>query len=222
MAGLEPGPVAGNIAGFGSQRIEYRPVVVEKVAIGALELADLEAVAVDIPYAKEKFGVDGVLGQSFLSRVVTQIDYLQGKLRFYPRLGPGPQAGMVRHTLRLLSTGPGPGLEGVRVDGEPIRVALDTGASAALVLSDGTVRRLGLEADRETAEVKIAHGARGRFETRVGGAVSVGAGPFEVEDLPVSFSPDGYRQNLLGNGFLKHFRVTLDYRARTMTIEQLE
>jgi hypothetical protein len=77
------------------------------------------------------------------------------------------------------------------------------------------VSRLELDSIRDEAEVSSITGARGQAEIRTATLDHVVLGPFEENDMPVSFSNREHnpveRQGNVGNRFLKRFLLTLDY-----------
>ncbi len=96
---------------------------------------------------------------------------------------------------------------------------LDTGASAGLHLPLGEARRLGLEDAWKSGEPTESIGARGSYEARKAIVDAVQVGGETVRDVVTLISPTAGAV-LIGNGFLQHFVLTLDYQGGRVCLER--
>ena len=77
----------GMSAGVGSSDLESATFVIDRLGIGALEITDYEAVALDLENIHEMYGklglphIDGIIGGDLLKRHKAVINYRSKKLR---------------------------------------------------------------------------------------------------------------------------------------------
>jgi len=102
----------------------------------------------------------------------------------------------------------------------PFQFILDTGASLCLISSE-LASTLGIQAESE----KQARGAGGEIKVGLGHVRSMEAGPARQENVQVAITNEVERfgaaiqtkvDGNLGFNFLKHFRLTLDYRRNAL------
>ena len=80
----------GMSAGVGSSDLESATFVIDRLGIGALEITDYEAVALDLENIHEMYGklglphIDGIIGGDLLKRHKAVINYRSKKLRLTP------------------------------------------------------------------------------------------------------------------------------------------
>lgn len=80
----------GMSAGVGSSDLESATFVIDRLGIGALEITDYEAVALDLENIHEMYGklglphIDGIIGGDLLKRHKAVINYRSNKLRLMP------------------------------------------------------------------------------------------------------------------------------------------
>ncbi len=111
----------------------------------------------------------------------------------------------------------------VTVNGREVPVVLDTGSSLTLGIYLDAVDELGLATARDAARPRTFTGARGEVEVYEGIVASLAVGNLRLESVPTVFLPrpasDSTRAlGNLGNGFLRHTILTLDYRRRRLNI----
>lgn len=177
--------------------------VFEDVRAAVLELAPIAAAA------GRPFSI--VIGQDVLSTVVADIDFPRARAAFHDPARYVPPAGLIQPPARrsgreLLTT--------VEVEGRPLEVVLDTGASGALALSPASARSVGLLDGRDQRRApSITFG--GVSNDRVVRAASLRFADAEVEDVLVHIyePPRGGRvpPGLLGVEVLERYRVILDH-----------
>jgi predicted aspartyl protease len=105
---------------------------------------------------------------------------------------------------------------------DPLDCVLDTGASHAMLLPE-VAARLGVRVE----ETRQAQGAGGPVEVWIGTADTIALGDAVVRSVPLLMSPDLERigravgariDGNIGHGFLRHFRVTVDYERQSLTL----
>ena len=80
----------GMTAGVGSSDLESATFIIDTFSIGALEINDYEAVALDLENIHEMYGklglphIDGIIGGDLLKRHKAVINYRSKKLRLTP------------------------------------------------------------------------------------------------------------------------------------------
>lgn len=211
----------GEAAGTGSGRVPIYPTRIEDLSIGGLEAGTIEAVAMDLGPLGARLGrpLHGVLGYSFLRGRAVRIDYPARTVDIIRGAYGRPVAdGGVEFPLELAGTdvhlGP------VFVDGAPLDVSLDTGSSLTLEVSGHAVERLGLAALRAAADTSVVRGARGEALVFGATADSLRIGGLTVLSPRIDFPErDRAVDGNLGNGFLRHFVLTVDYVGRRVILE---
>jgi predicted aspartyl protease len=209
----------GEAAGQGAGRATFYPSELLDLQIGDHPLGNIEAVAADLAAlgAKLRRPLHAILGQSFFVGRVVQFDYEQQLLRLDPPAVEGGVTVPIEGAADLTPVVP------VAVNGKEIRVVLDTGSSLTLGIYLDAVDALGLAAARDAATPRTVTGARGEAEAYEGVVASLALGELRLERVPTVFlprpgnDPAGAVGNL-GNGFLRHTVLTLDYRRLRLNI----
>jgi predicted aspartyl protease len=209
----------GEAAGAGSEAATWFPSELPDVRLGDVEVGDLEAVAADLSALGAKLGrpMHAILGQSFFEGRVVQFDYPSRQIRLNPS---GYEHGVRAAIEGAEDLTP---VVTVEVNGRSVPVVLDTGSSLTLGIYLDAVDELGLSAARAAASPRTLTGARGAFEAHEGVVDSVALGDHGVENAETVFlprptgDPAGAFGNL-GNGFLRHTVLTLDYPRRALYI----
>lgn len=116
----------------------------------------------------------------------------------------------------------------VKINGQgPLRFVVDTGASLS-VLSDKAAQRLGVRPVASGGKAR-AVGGNGAFDIVYGVIDSLGIGEAKVELVPIYIrtvhtaddAPEGERADgYLGLSVLANYGVTIDYKARTITLDR--
>ena len=209
----------GMADGQGSGSATFYPSELPDVRLGQHPVGSIEAVAADLGPLAAKLGrpLHAILGQSFFDGRVVQIDYGRRLLELEPAT-VGEGVSMPIDGAEDLTP-----VVRVTVDGRDVPVVLDTGSSLTLGIYLDAVEELGLASSRAAAVPRTLRGARGEFEAFEGTVASLSLGDVRLENVPTVFlprpagDPAGALGNL-GNGFLRHTVLTLDYRRRLMTI----
>jgi hypothetical protein len=218
------------ITGVGTQRIRGNYVAPTTLKIGSLSLPVRRGIA---GRAEPLFGsfysaiggrFDGVIGYEFFEAFVVEIDYVDRRLRLYD---PGNYRPPATTTIPIQLLKRKPYFEAILKVGDaliPANLHLDTGYGGAATLNASFVERHRL-IERVGLTVRGAvGGVGGSTEARTTRLPAVGIGQFEIAAPIVTL---GLVQGLgvrsdasgrIGGEFLRRFLVTINYRARTMTL----
>jgi predicted aspartyl protease len=162
----------------------------------------------------------GLLGGNFLVEYVVEIDFPRRRVRFVDpdRYAVAEQTTAPDETvvpLRLVSNRP---IVEVEIEGNPVKLLLDTGSSYGVLLGGSVARAAGLESS--PARGLSAAGVMGEIGVEFAEARSVRVGSLEFRDLPVIVAPRGlYQQgtandSLIGFDLLSQVTLRIDYPRR--------
>lgn len=208
-----------------AHRAAVRFARVQSLRLGTEERRDFGlAIAEDVDRIAAVVGgrLDGVLGHSFFGRYAVTVDYPAGTLRLDESAVPAP--GDVVVPFRLAAAGKPLLVVDAELDGGGgFALAVDTGASTTL-LDPETAQRLGIA----TVPIPAVTGAGGTMETRAGTLRSLKLGGAEQRDLAVVVASIaglnaalGTRlDGIVGYNFLRHYRVTIDYRGERLLLRR--
>lgn len=218
----------GYASGVGQDRIPIYPSEITTLEIGAAAFEHVDAIASDLQPISNRLGrpLAGILGVSFLRDRIVQIDYPAQVLRIYPDTAASParrpvEAGWQRHLAPLVLRGTDPLITNLRVNGRRLVVTIDTGSSLTLEVYPNAIDLLGLRDAFTEAAPDSVRGARGVSPVRHARVDSLGLGPFGIGDQEVTFAAHpSDRGGNLGNGFLKHFVLTIDYRNNLIAFDR--
>jgi predicted aspartyl protease len=209
----------GEAAGQGSEGATFFPCDLPDVRLGELEIGELEAVAADLSRFGSKLNrpLHAILGQSFLEGRVVQLDYANRLIRLNPRDFEDGVAAEIEGAADLTP------VVTVQVNAANVPVVLDTGSSLTLGIYEEAVEKLDLGEARASATPRPSIGARGdidAYESAVDSLVlgDVQLSPADVVFLPRSHGDPTRALGNLGNGFLQHTLLTLDYPRRRLYI----
>ena len=209
----------GEAAGQGAGRATFYPSELPDVQIGDHPVGSIEAVAADLAPLGAKLGrrLHAILGQSFFEGRVVQLDYERRRLTLDPRMAEEGVSMPIGGAEDLTPVVP------MTVNGREVPVVIDTGSSLTLGIYLDAVDEVGLTTARNAATPRTLTGARGEVEAYEGVVPSLALGDVRLERVPTIFLPrpasDPTRAlGNLGNGFLRHTILTLDYRRRRLHI----
>jgi hypothetical protein len=196
----------------------------------------LDAAVLDLSGISRTLGrpLHGVLGFGFLESKVTQIDYFQRRIRFFAE-SPMPakeredSERVISFPMQFRSKSVLPVIEECYVNGMRMPVTLDTGSSLGLVLFPRAVERLGLTELARTGLPIEAAGYVGDARLTKGWVKSVVLKTIDLGAVEVAYAGRGYsndedpdrRGGSVGNAILQDFVLTLDYRARWVTLQRI-
>lgn len=202
------------------------PEIIKKVKLGSLAslevgpltLRNTNILVRDLSAPTPALGerLAGILGHPFFSKVVVQIDYLTGSVAcFDPKTYRLPRGEWLPLTFQAGRPIIPARLEG-NIEG---RFMLDTGATAAVVLSAEFVRTHPLLETRHIGKGRQIS-LSGPYETRVVEIASFEFAGRRFERPQVQIAPpdtpepkpDGIA-GIIGQGFLRHFTIVLNYPA---------
>jgi len=209
----------GEAAGAGAGRATFYPSELRDLQVGEHRVGSIEAVAADLAALGAKLGrpLHAILGQSFFEGRVVQFDYGREQFELDPTTVEEGFSVPIEGAADLTPVVP------VTVNGREVPVVLDTGSSLTLGIYLDAVDELGLAAARDAATPRPVVGARGSADAYEGTVDSLALGDVRLERVPTVFlprptgDPAGALGNL-GNGFLRHTVLTLDYRRGRVNI----
>jgi len=209
----------GEAAGVGASSAAFYPSELPAVQLGVHSIGDVEAVAADLSPLSEGLGrpLHAILGQSFFEGRVVQFDYPSRRVTLDPTDYEDGVSSPIEGADDLTP------VVNVMLEGREVRVVLDTGSSLTLGIYLDAVDDLGLSAARAAAAPRSVTGARGKADAYEGTVASLELGDVRLEHVPTVFmprpsgDPAGALGNL-GNGFLRHTILTLDYPRRRLYI----
>lgn len=197
-----------------------------RCTVGGIAFEDIAAVLLDLDTSPElsclNEQIDGILGANMMRLAAWQIDYAASTLTFSDRLDALPTA---RAGQAVAFTPTHQGSPKVRVSlwGATMDATLDTGKSGGIGLSAKAWKTQPYRQDtipHVRGYGRMAVGAFGAREDTLVLAQARGIllDQWRLDTALVVVAPA--RKNLIGNGFMKHYRVTLDWRSRMAYLVQ--
>jgi len=212
---LKPGAGAGT--GFGTQKVRFFTTNAD-ITTGQATRTHVDFSATSMNGVKGPDGqpLAGVIGYSFLKDRILVLDYPRHEIRFVAQTPPC--ACDIRFTLdNDIPSIP------VTVAGHPLTALVDTGGAYELLLTPPAAQAAGLQAYMDEAAPVTGYGYAGAQSVKIGSAPDVTVGTIRKVDPATVYSTFGTAplkaQAALGNQFLKDYKVTLNYRARTVRFE---
>ena len=211
--------VPGEAAGQGSEGATFYPSELPDVRLGELEIGDVDAVAADLSRLGSKMNqpLHAILGQSFFEGRVVQLDYPNRRVCLNPL---GFERGVRADIEGAADLTP---VVTVQVNGANVPLVLDTGSSLTLGIYLEAVEKVGLAEALANATPRAAIGARGHIDAHEGVVDSLALGDVQLGPVATVFLPRPHGDPTralgnLGNGFLQHTVLTLDYPRRELYI----
>ena len=209
----------GEAAGQGSEASSFYPSELPDVRLGELEVGDVDAVAFDLSRLGSKMNqpLHAILGQSFFEGRVVQIDYPSRGVRLDPL---GFERGVRADIEGATDLTP---VVTVQVNAASVPLVLDTGSSLTLGIYSESVEKLGLAEALASAMPRESMGARGHIDAHEGVVDSLVLGDIQLRQVATVFLPRPHGDPTralgnLGNGFLQHTVLTLDYPRRELYV----
>jgi predicted aspartyl protease len=168
----------------------------------------------------------GLLGGDFLDDYVVELDYAARRVRFLdPERWSVPETTSAADAavLPFQLVGARPVVE-VRLDGEPVKMLLDTGSPVGVIVGGRTAKTL----VGETRPLRgfQMFGVHGEIAAQLAEARQLGLGPFTIENQPLIVAPRGlYQQgtasdSVIGHDLLALFTVRIDYPKRRLWLRR--
>jgi predicted aspartyl protease len=193
------------------------------LALPGLAVARVRAAALDISRLSVVTGRDFsmLLGRDVLSRLVVEADLPHDRAAFHApaayRLPPDGVVAplMIAHGAPTLT---------VRVDGAPMEVMVDTGATGALAVSAAAAEAAGLLSPGRAVSQAHSVSLGGLSLDRIVVARRLEVQGLVMRDAPVQIyspaAPGPLPSGLLGIGFLRRFRMALDLGGRRLILQR--
>jgi hypothetical protein len=161
----------------------------------------------------------GLLGRTFLDGKIIVIDYHREEVYF----DTVPQRADGRDIAMTLSTGI-PIIK-LKMAGQVVDALLDSGGTYGAIITPATAKRLGVEDLMAAGAAAPTMGHGGEQHVVIGVAPPFSVGDLVVNDLKAAYTTFGTATDAigagvsLGIGFLKRYKVTLNYVANTVRFE---
>ena len=226
--GLALTPTGQGGSGGGAEKNLVDTTSLPAVGIGGLSVPNVEALAMDLSALSRRFGrpIRGVLGYSLLSGHVVQFDYPAHVARFLRGSLPPVRAARGGDIVTLpFHHGDEVEIDGVTVNGKSVRGNIDTGSNSSFQFTPRGMKKAGLTAQMSHARAASGAGFNGAFRSRVGTVDRITVGTIRVSRPAVTFwmPGTGHDDRLwdvnIGNVFLQHYVVTIDYVRNLLTLE---
>ena len=214
--GLKPGAGAGT--GFGTQKIQFFNTKVD-VATGAATRSHVDFSAAPLTGMTGPDGqpLAGIVGYSVLKDRILVIDYMAGTVSFVSE-SPRQDKDLAMAFDNDIPTVP------ITVGNQTLNALIDTGGNYELLITPKGVASLGLQAYADQAHPVTGYGYAGAQATRVGTSPAVSVAGLTSDQPMTVYSTFGTSPlktpAAIGYQFLRHYRLTLNYRARTVRLEE--
>jgi predicted aspartyl protease len=204
----------------------------DRLAIGALEVRDLDVMVLNIARISNMMGrrIDGILGYNVLNRYTTTIDIAGETLTFEGSDAELPSGdGYYDVPFQVLMGVPV--VEGVLNGTKRLDFVVDTGASMSVLpmaVADelGPKRRIegAMAAGADSRPIELG---LGRFDELALGGAKIDEPVFSYpltaqEPDPLGVSIDTANRGVIGTGILSRFRVTLNYDKAKLVLHPVE
>ena len=207
---------AGSGTGIGAGKYQFYNTSADVTAGEAAAHIDLSAIDLSAVPGPDGAPVKGVLGYSFLKGRIAVIDYPGSAVRFAALSAP------CACDLAMTLDTDIPAVP-VTVGGHPMQALVDTGGAYDVLLTPAAVQAAGLESYARAARPATGSGFAGAQTVAVGDAPEVtvdGITKTHPQALYAGFGTSPLKSPAaLGFAFLKDYKVTLNYRARTVRFE---
>lgn len=189
-------------------------VVMPRCTVGGIAFEEVGAVLVELDSSPElaclNAQIDGIMGANMMRLAAAwEIDYEAETLTFSDQLDALP-GGRTGYAIPFKASPQGSPRVRLSLWGETVEATLDTGKGGGLGLSaNAAMPPTSVPQVRGFGQVSV--GAFGAQEDtlRLVQAHGVALGGLVLDTVLVTLAPA--RKNLIGNGWLQHFRVTLDW-----------
>lgn len=208
---------AGSGTGIGTAKFQFFNTAAD-VSAGGASVRHMAISALDLSAIPGPDGepLKGVLGYSFLEGRIVVIDYPHEAVRFAATSAP------CRCDLPMTLDTEIPTVP-VSVAGHPMRALVDTGGAYDLLLTPAAVQAASLEDYARAARPTTGSGYAGTQAATIGDGPAItvaGMTKLHPQALFAGFGTSPLKTPAaLGHAFLRSYKVTLNYRARTARFE---
>lgn len=211
---LKPG--AGSGTGFGTEKISFYNTQATVTAGEARRAIDFSAAPLTGMTGPDGKPLAGVLGYSFLRNRILVIDYPKSEIRFAAATAPCA-CDLPMGIDNDIPTIP------VTVAGHRLTALIDSGGAYELLVTPAGVKTAGLDAQAAQAKPVTGYGYAGSQTAAIGTAPNLSVGAITRQNPSAVYSTFGTAPlktpAALGAWFLRDYKVTLNYRARTVRFE---
>lgn len=206
-----------------------RFATVSRMDLGALTLRDTRMAVMDLPAGVTRRAgrpdIAGLLGGPLFQAYAVTVDVLAGTVTLSPPGGPAPADAEILP----LSGGELPGVT-LAIDGGPVILAVDTGATSDITITEEAARRLGLTARYGPGRRAEVTTAAGPLEVATLSVERVELGRLAISHVEVDvlegslLGGDGLPagvDGVVGLGLLTQFRFTIDVSSGTLALVPL-
>ncbi|MEL6251819.1 MAG: aspartyl protease family protein [Bacteroidota bacterium] len=225
---------------LGKQEVgENQPIEISLPSPLKLRLGDMPEsrkffLGFDLKPISQKMGmpIHGILGHNFLQDNAFQIDYKQKEIHFFPpehEIYPEVKKGVLAMNLQFIDKGSFPLIDELRINGRKIRVTLDTGYNQSLTLYKEAIKELKLERQLKELADKTSLGYGGEKKVKSLAAHSLQLHNWNIPQKRNLFAdleskksevPMEIRAGNMGNGILKHYKLSMDYKQKKVWFEK--
>lgn len=225
---------------LGEQEVgENQPIEISLPAPLKIRLGDMPEsrkffLGLDLKAISQKMGmpIHGILGHNFLRDNAFQIDYRKKEIHFFPpehELYSTGAKDVLAMNLQFIDEGSFPLIDELEINGKKIRVTLDTGYNQSLTLYQEAIKELKLERQLKEVADKTSLGYGGEKKVKSLAAHSLQLHDWNIPqkkniyadmDSKKSEVPMEIRAGNMGNGILKNYKVSLDYKRKRVWFEK--
>lgn len=164
--------------------------------------------------------IDGIIGYSFFSRYIVQVDFDSNRIHIY---SPGqfnyPRGGHMLHP--AFTNLPIQWMKLKDKNSLGFNFYIDTGAGICILLSEKFASDSGILLSKRKPVITQAEGMGGKTQMRLTIIKEVKLGPYKFRDVPTYLYKDDYNVTsypftggLIGNDLLRRFNMTFNYPDR--------
>ena len=204
--------------GAGDSPAEVLRTRAATLATGSVSQANIAFEATSLKAFKAPDGtpLEGILGYSFLKGRILVLDYKAGEVDLLTASKPAPG------DLPFTYDDDVPSIA-ITVAGHPVTALIDSGGGYNLLLTPATATAIGLGDAMASGPTGTGYGYNGAQTMRGGTAPDLNVGTITLTNPATVFTTFGNAPlkagGSLGNQFLMHYRVTLNYRTKTIRFE---
>ncbi len=220
------------ISGRGDDVYYIAPTKIEDVELSGHQFGIVDAMASEgiLELLGERLGIElhGILGYSFLKNLILTIDYPESTIFIYESselLMESISEEAISADFVFDEGDIMPIVEGVfRLNEKAFTPSIDTGSNLTVEIFSHHATHFNLKVD--TSKVSMATGAQGNFRLIQVPVEKLQVGDLIYNDLngdlAETSNKDQLRVGNIGNGFLKNFRLSLDYPKKRIIFDPAE